>query len=212
MHASLVSLPGIFQTSLDSVPAAVPYLSAPGELVEQWRRTLPEDGRLRVGIAWQGNPQYLGDARRSMRVAEFAPLAEVEGVRLVSLQKGFGIEQLADAPFEVQDIGGQVDNGEDNLCEVAAVIKNLDLVVTCDSALGHLAGALGARVWVALPRVPDWRWLLERQDSPWYPTMRLFRQSSPGNWPEVFASMARSLRDLTASSNPRLSEPGHGPA
>jgi tetratricopeptide (TPR) repeat protein len=200
VHASLVSLPAIFQTNFESIPADVPYLSAPDDLVEHWRRTLAHDGRLRVGIAWQGNPKYLGDARRSMPLAAFAPLAEVEGARLLSLQKGFGSEQLARAPFEVEDIGSQIDNGEHNLCEAAAVINNLDLVVTCDTAVGHLAGALGAPVWVALTRVPDWRWMLDRDDSPWYPTMRLFRQSPRRQWSEVFEAMAQRLRELVAAS------------
>jgi tetratricopeptide (TPR) repeat protein len=199
-HASLMSLPSVFRTDGDSIPADVPYLSARPDLVEDWRRRLGAEGQLRVGIVWQGNPSFSNDHHRSIPLTEFAPLAAVEGVRFFSLQKGVGIEQLADAPFEVQDIGSQMDNGESNLCDAAAVIKNLDLVITCDTAMAHLAGALAAPVWLALSRLADWRWLMDRQDSPWYPTARLFRQHTLDQWKDVFEAMAESLRELAARS------------
>jgi hypothetical protein len=124
------------------------------------------------------------------------------------LQKGFGSEQLAAAPFAIEDFGSQLDNGESNLGEAAAVIKNLDLVIACDTAVAHLAGALRAPVWVALAQTPDWRWLLGRGDTPWYPTMRLFRQQMFNRWPEVFESMAAELRQLAAAGQRRsLAEP-----
>jgi Tfp pilus assembly protein PilF len=210
-HAALGSLPRIFQTNLDTIPAGVPFLSAPPELVEYWRKELPADGRLRVGIHWQGNPKFRGDRRRSMPLAEFAPLARVEDLRLVSLQKGFGSEQLTGAPFEVEDLGSRLAT----FCDTAAVIKNLDLVVTSDSAVAHLTGALGAGGWVVLPRVPDWRWLLDRNDCPWYPTMRLFRQQSLGRWSDVFESIAHSLRELVAAAaesrgDPPVPDPSYG--
>jgi Tfp pilus assembly protein PilF len=197
VQAALMSLPGILQTDADSIPADVPYLSPPPGRVEHWRQRLPTDGRLRVGINWQGNPKYRYDRDRSMALAEFAPLAEVEGVRLFSLQKGPGAEQLSAAPFAVEDLGSQLDNGETNLCDAAAVIKNLDLVVTSDTAVAHLAGALGAPVWVALSHLPDWRWgFANREDSPWYPTMRLFRRQAAGSWKELFVRMAGRLEQL----------------
>jgi tetratricopeptide (TPR) repeat protein len=200
VHAPLVSLPRVFQTDEHSIPALVPYLSARGELIEHWRGQLPEDSFC-VGINWQGNPAYGGDYWRSMPLGEFAPLAEVEGVRLFSLQKGAGVEQLANAPFEVEDLGSRLDLGDAAFCDTAAVIGQLDLVITSDTAVAHLAGALGAPVWVALPFAPDWRWLLDREDSPWYPTMRLFRQSLGGGWKAVFERMAGELRRLVANAS-----------
>ena len=200
VHAALLSLPRIFKTEVDSIPARVPYLSAPSDRVEHWRRELVGAGRLRVGINWQGNPSYVGDRRRSMLLAEFAPLAAIDGVHLVSLQKGAGAEQLAHALFDVEDLGRKLDEENAAFCDTAAVIKNLDLVITSDTALAHLAGALGAPVWVALAFTPDWRWLLDRSDSPWYPTMRLFRQSVAGQWQDVFARMVDELRRLAADA------------
>jgi tetratricopeptide (TPR) repeat protein len=196
VHASLLSLPGIFHTDLTSIPADVPYLSVAEELVEAWRGVLAGDGRLRVGIFWQGNPGYRGDSYRSFRLSEFAPLAGVAGTRLLSLQKGPGVEQLANAPFAVENLGSRLDEKGAAFCETAAVMKNLDLVVTSDTAIAHLAGALGVRVWVALSFAGDWRWLQDRTDSPWYPTMRLFRQSQWADWPSVFGRMAAELSAL----------------
>lgn len=199
VHAALTNLPGIFRADLDSIPADVPYLSAGAERVEQWRKQLGDDGSFRVGINWQGNPNYGWDQYRSVPLAQFAPLGEIERVRLFSLQKGFGIEQLALAPFAVEDLGSRLDH-DAAFCDTAAVIRNLDLVVTSDTALAHLAGALGAPVWMALPFGPDWRWLLDREDSPWYPTMRLFRQPKFGDWPAVFERIAGELRKAVAAS------------
>jgi hypothetical protein len=163
-------------------------------LEEQWRATLGTTGKFRVGIAWQGNPTYDGDKLRSIPLVHFAPLAQV-GVELLSLQKDFGSEQLAGIrdKFRVRDLGANVDQEHGAFMDTAAIMKNLDLVVTCDSVLAHLAGALGVPVWVPLSRAPDWRWMLERADSPWYPTMRLFRQTATGNWDDVFQSIQREL-------------------
>ena len=157
------------------------------------RETLAGDARLRVGINWQGNPKYRDDRYRSIPLAEFAPLAAIEGVRLLSLQQGFGIEQLSAVDFAVEDWGSKLDRDGRAFCETAAVIENLDLVITSDTAVAHLAGALGARVWLAIPFAPDWRWLLDRSDSPWYPTLRLFRQSHAGDWDGVFERIAAEL-------------------
>jgi hypothetical protein len=201
-HAPLMSLPGIFGTDLGSIPANVPYLFTEPERIERWRERLAGDGRLRVGINWQGSAKFLWDYQRSIPLSQFASLAEVEGVRLVSLQKGFGAEQLADAPFAVESLGEAVDE-EAAFIDTAAIIANLDLVITSDTAIAHLAGALGARVWLAVSVSPDWRWLLEREDSPWYPTMRLFRQQAYGDWPGVFRRMADELAKLAAGQRSR---------
>jgi tetratricopeptide (TPR) repeat protein len=195
-YIPLLSLAGVFETRLDTVPAKIPYLSANQELVARWREALGTDRRFRVGIAWQGSPTYRGDRFRSIPLAHFAPLAQ-EGVELVSLQKGPGVDQLAgiEGQFAVRDFGDQLDGQQGPFMDTAAIMMNLDLVVTSDSAVAHLAGALGVNVWLALPITPDWRWLSDRDDSPWYPTMRLFRQTTFDNWTEVFARIADELRN-----------------
>jgi hypothetical protein len=193
LQIPLLSLPGVFRTTLDTVPAEVPYLFPSPELVEKWRPRLAAIGGFRIGIVWQGSAQYRGDRQRSIALAEFAPLARLPGVRLISLQKGFGTEQLGALPC-VESLGEEYDGGPHAFLDSAAVMESLDLVITLDSALAHLAGALGRPVWVALKQVPDWRWFLERSDSVWYPSMRLFRQESEGDWVSVFAKMEAEIR------------------
>jgi tetratricopeptide (TPR) repeat protein len=193
-QAPILSLPGILRTLLDNVPAQVPYLSADPALVERWKRELESVQAFKVGIAWQGRPTHPGDRYRSIPLTQFAPLATVEGVRLFSLQVGTGSEQLANLAgrFLVTDLGNRFDRT--SFADAAGVLRNLDLLITVDTALAHLAGALAVPVWVALPTAPDFRWLLEREDSPWYPTMHLFRQREPGNWGEVFERITGALQ------------------
>ncbi|HJT77032.1 MAG TPA: tetratricopeptide repeat-containing glycosyltransferase family protein, partial [Gemmataceae bacterium] len=194
VHAPLLSLPGLLGTTLETVPAQVPYLSADPALVERWGQELAGIEGLRVGIAWQGNPKHQWDRHRSIPLACFAPLAAVPGVRLISLQKGPGAEQAH--RFPVADLLGNLDGGPGAFADTAAVIKHLDLVVSADTAVAHLAGALGVAAWVALSRVADWRWVAGREDSPWYPSLRLFRQDRLGNWRAVFERMAQELRQF----------------
>jgi tetratricopeptide (TPR) repeat protein len=196
-QAPLLSIPGILGTRAETIPADVPYLFPDPDLVRHWQRELSAVAAFKVGVAWQGNPNHRSDRHRSIPLARFAPLARVGGVRLVSLQKGHGVEQLAAASglLEITDLGRQLDETAGPFMDTAAVIKCLDLVVTSDTAIAHLAGALGAPVWVALPFAPDWRWTLRRSDSPWYPTMRLFRQPKPGDWESVFEEIAGALFD-----------------
>lgn len=199
IQASLMSLPGVFGTTLETIVAPRSYLAPPEDLVAAWRSELVGESRLKVGIAWQGNPGHLRDRDRSIPLSEFAPLGEIKGVRLYSLQWGPGREQLnapAPRPAGIVDLGDRLGD----FSTMAAFVRNLDLVITCDSAPAHLAGALGVDVWVALAFAPDWRWLLERSDSPWYPTMRLFRQTTPGEWRGVFAEIASALRERTAAN------------
>jgi tetratricopeptide (TPR) repeat protein len=195
VHAPLLGLPAIFRTTVDTIPAAVPYLHADDKLVQRWRKELESLGGFKVGIAWQGNPGFLHDLLRSIPLKHFARLAQVEGVRLVSLQKGPGVDQLGDLAgrFPVLDLGTRLDEESGAFMDTAAVMVNLDLVITSDTAIPHLAGGLGVPVWLALALSPDWRWLLERADSPWYPTMRLFRQTRCGDWDDVFERMAEEL-------------------
>jgi Flp pilus assembly protein TadD len=207
VHAPLMSLPALFATTPNSIPGPVPYLRAESHRVARWSRELePLDG-LRVGIAWQGSPTMLPyDRWRSLPLALFEPLARIEGVRLISLQIGAGAEQIeAVAPrFPVVDLSGRLDETEGAFLDSAAVMANLDLFITCDSALAHLAGALGVPTWLALPAAPNWRWLLDRGDTPWYPSVRLFRQTVFGSWAEPFERMAEALRSLVMAK-PRAS-------
>ncbi|MGD9720648.1 MAG: tetratricopeptide repeat protein [Pirellulales bacterium] len=196
----LLSLPHVFGTTLETVPAAAPYLSAQPDRVRRWRHELASQPGFKVGIAWQGNPAYQADAERSVPLAHFAALAACPKVRCYSLQAQHGREQLAQAAaWGVVDLADRFDEQEAAFVDTAAAMQCLDLVITSDTSLAHLAGALGVPVWVALPVVPDWRWLLERNDSPWYPTMRLFRQSRGGDWAEVFTRLAAELAALSSA-------------
>jgi hypothetical protein len=195
LECPLMSLPAIQGTTEATIPATIPYLFAEPEVVKRWRARLGENG-FRVGIAWQGNPARREDGGRSIRLEHYLPLASVPGVRLISLQKDAGTDQLA-AAMTVEALGEDFDSGPDGFIDTAAVMMNLDLVITSDTAVAHLAGALGRPVWVALRAVPDWRFMLERPDSPWYPTMRLFRQTTRDVWGPVFAAMRDALVALT---------------
>ncbi|HWY88892.1 MAG TPA: tetratricopeptide repeat protein [Gemmataceae bacterium] len=196
VHAALLSLPGIFGTTLATIPAAVPYLRADPEKIEHWRRELGALPDFKIGIAWQGDPKNTKDRSRSCPLTRFATLAGIEGVRLLSLQVGPGTEQLAAVAFPISDLGSRFDTS--SMDDLAAVLMNLDLVITVDTAVAHLAGALGVRVWTLLTLTPDWRWLLERVDCPWYPTMRLFRQRRYGDWGELLERVNEELRALLA--------------
>ncbi|MCH7936948.1 MAG: tetratricopeptide repeat protein [Proteobacteria bacterium] len=202
LQAPLHSLPGIFATTLDTIPADVPYLAAEDERVGDWRDRIGGNG-FRVGINWQGDPTYRADRNRSVPLRFFEPLAKAPGVRLISLQKVNGLEQLETLPkgMTVETLGDDFDEGEDAFIDTSAVMMLLDLIITSDTAIAYLAGALGAPVWTLLPWVPDWRWLLDRDDSPWYPTMRLFRQPAAGDWDAVFGEVGQALGRL-AKGNP----------
>jgi tetratricopeptide (TPR) repeat protein len=191
------SLPRAFATRLESIPAPVPYLKPEAALIAKWGARIGAHG-FKIGIAWQGNPNPEADIGRSVPLATFAGLAAMPEVRLISLQKGAGTEQLADLPpgMLVETLGDDFDAGADAFVDTAAAIAHLDLVITCDTSIAHLAGALGAPVWVALKQVAEWRWLRERADSPWYPSMRLFRQRDRGDWSELFARIAAALEPL----------------
>ncbi|HEX3726179.1 MAG TPA: tetratricopeptide repeat protein [Pirellulales bacterium] len=196
-YARLVSLPLLFGTDLASIPNVIPYLHADAKRVDIWRRKLAKYGAgLKVGIAWQGNPEYPADAYRSIPLEHFVPLGDCPHVRLFSLQKPGGRDQLSNLAgrWSPVDLGSSIDRERGAaFVDTAAVMQNLDLVITSDTAIAHLAGGLGVKTWVVLQYVPDWRWLLDRDDSPWYPTMRLFRQARPGDWAEVFERVRGAL-------------------
>ncbi|MBW3598340.1 MAG: tetratricopeptide repeat-containing glycosyltransferase family protein, partial [Planctomycetes bacterium] len=199
--APLLSVPGILNDTPSTFPADVPYLHAHQERVERWEKKLAGCEGLRVGIAWQGSPAFEADAMRSAPLSAFLPLARVPGVTLVSLQKGFGEEQLPPLSDRLSAIplGPRLDAEGAAFLDTAAVIKSLDLVITVDTSIGHLAGALGAPTWLALAYVPDWRWGMTGERSVWYPTMRLFRQTRRGDWSTVFKPMAEALARLAAN-------------
>jgi tetratricopeptide (TPR) repeat protein len=187
---ALVSMPLAFHTEAHSVPAPIPYLSPEPEKVRHWRARIGSE-EFKIGICWQGATGGEVDIGRSFPLRHFEGIAKLRGVRLISLQKNAGAEQLSELSngMEVQNFGLDLDPGSDAFIDTAAIMETLDLIITSDTAVAHLAGALGRPVWVPLNFVPDWRWLLDRTDSPWYPTMRLFRQTERGNWQGVFAAI-----------------------
>lgn len=203
MQIPMFSLPGMFGTTLETIPLPIPYISA-SPLTAEWRERLAAIEGFRVGIHWQGNPAYIDDHLRSIPLAEFAALAAVPGVTLISLQKEPGTQQLSEiaGQFSVTALD-DLDEAHGAFMDTAAVIKNLDLVIASDSAVAHLAGAMGCPVWVALGVSPEWRWMLDRDDSPWYPTMRLFRQSRLEDWSALFARIAGELDMLVATQQRR---------
>jgi hypothetical protein len=193
-HITLLSMPLAFGTTLKTCPVEIPCLRAEPDRVEKWWARLGSHG-FRIGICWQGNPKGVVAVGRSFPLRCFGPIAAIPDVRLISLQKYEGTDQLADLPvgMRVETLGEEFDSGPDAFVDSAAVMECLDLVITSDTAIAHLAGALGRPVWVALKRVPDWRWLLDRSDTPWYPTMTLFRQQQRGDWAGVFEAMRGQL-------------------
>ena len=199
LHCALMSLPLAFGTTLGDIPAAVPYLAAEPLRVARWRERLGAAG-LKVGIVWQGSRNRI-DVGRSLSLELFARLATIPGVRLISLQKGATAEQLraASEGLLVEVLGDEFDAGPQAFLDSAAVMAHLDLIITCDTALAHLAGALGRPTWIAVKHVPDWRWFLHRTDTPWYPSARLFRQPRRGDWESVFAGMQAELASLAAA-------------
>jgi hypothetical protein len=195
LHVWRQSLPGLLGVTNESIPARVSYLSVDQESLARWRPRFAETASFRIGIAWQGDPGHANDRKRSFSLLQFAPLARLPGVRMYSLQVGAsGREQLSHVQnaWPIVDLAAELTD----FYETAAAMHHLDLVITCDSSPAHLAGALGRPVWVALPFAPDWRWQLSRSDSPWYPSMRLFRQPRPGDWDGLFHEIETALAEM----------------
>jgi len=193
VHCPLPSLPGATGTTLQTIPASIPYLSADSLLVESWRTRLTSiTGRAKVGLTWAGGPAHKNDRNRSMPLAALLPLWQVRDVSYISLQKGAGADQVHSLPEGSTLTDWTADLND--FADTAALIQNLDLVITVDTSVGHLAGAMGKPVWVLLPFAPDWRWMLSRDDSPWYPTMRLFRQPTIGDWETPIKQVLQSLQ------------------
>jgi len=201
LHCPLLSLPRIFGTTLATMPAEVPYLHADPEEAGQWQRRLADYSKTaKVGLAWAGSPVHKNDRNRSMNLAALAPLWQVPGVRFFSLQLGEPAAQVSTLPqgMEMVDLTHDLKD----FADTAALIASLELVIAVDTAVAHLAGAMGKPVWTLLPFVADWRWLREREDSPWYPSMRLFRQPSRGDWDGVIKRVVDGLSGLVRKRSP----------
>ncbi|MEO6434959.1 MAG: tetratricopeptide repeat protein [Tepidisphaeraceae bacterium] len=196
VFAPVASLPRIFHTTLETIPAHVPYITADAQRVAAWRDRLADDANVKVGLVWAGTPRHLNDRARSCRLADFAPLAAVAGVTFYSLQKGPPAAQASEAPAGMRIVS----LGDDlrDFADTAALLQCLDLLISVDTSVVHLAGALARPVWTLLARGPDWRWMLDRSDSPWYPTMRLFRQPRLRDWPAVMSAVANDLAAFVA--------------
>ncbi len=202
-HRPLMSLPHSFGTELGSIPVPIPYIRPDPALVESWRRRLHSDS-LRVGLVWGGSPAFPHERWRSIPLDQLAPLTNLADAIFYSLQVG----PLA---RQVKQVGARLIDLQDELkdfADTAAIVSNLDLVISIDTAVAHLAGALGKPVWILLHVSADWRWLLDRLDTPWYPTARLFRQSTLGNWRDVVAAVERELRELLATTGSKARNRG----
>jgi tetratricopeptide (TPR) repeat protein len=193
-QCALMSLP--LRLNMPVPSAEQSYLAAEADLIARWRDRIGSQG-FKVGLCWQGNPKGRIDEGRSIPLEKYATLAAIPGVRLISLQRTHGLEQLKTLPTRMTvETLGDFDTGADAFVDTAAIMNGLDLVITSDTAIPHLAGALGIPAWVALKHVPDWRWMLERSDSPWYRSLKLFRQPKPGDWDSAVTAMADELKGL----------------
>lgn len=194
-QCSLLDAADLLQVGLHSIPGTTGYIQPAKNLVEYWKRALPKNPELfRVGIAWQGNRDHQADMFRSIPLSAFEPVGKLNRVQLVSLQQGFGSEQLTSWQGPpIVTLPDSVDKSSGAFMDTAAIMQSLDLVITSDTSIAHLAGATGVPTWIALNYVPDWRWLTDRSDSPWYPTVRLFRQKTTGDWGGVFQEISEAL-------------------
>ena len=193
----MLSLPLAFATDLHTIPAKIPYVCPDPVQVGQWGERLPGDS-LRIGLAWNGNPIHPNNRWRSVPLMQLARWLEIPGTTFYSLQMGLGTEEMGQSPPPLKLI--DLASAQKDFADTAAIVANLDLVISVDTAVAHLAGAMGKPVWIILYKSPDWRWLLDREDSPWYPSARLFRQRTLGDWQDVVARVERELRELAAKT------------
>ena len=187
----LLSLPNIFKTEINSIPNSIPYLKAESKTVKKWAKKLNTD-KFKIGICWQGSKKKI-DRGRSFPLSLFKDISKLNGVELISLYKGEEENQISNIDFNLTTLGKDFDSGNNAFIDTAGVMMNCDLIITSDTVIAHLGGALGCPVWVALKYIPDWRWMLDRKDSPWYPTMKLYRQKNLNNWDFVFKLIKEDL-------------------
>ena len=193
LHTSPLDMPGIFGTTLETIPCKIPYLHAEPAPTAYWRtRVDPE--YFKVGLVWAGSDLYGNNQNRSCRLEHFAPLAKIEGVKLYGLQKGNAAKQVEELSSDMEVIG--LGEEFEDFTNTAGAIENMDLVISVDTSVLHLAGAMGKNVWALIAFEPEWRWMLDRQESPWYPTMRLFRQKKRQDWDELFGRVGEQLEIL----------------
>jgi tetratricopeptide (TPR) repeat protein len=198
-QSPLLSLPFVFQTDRSSIPASIPYLQADPQLTREFAQhfVASRHAGLRVGLVWSGSPRHTRDPQRSIPLTQLCALTEITGAAFYALQKGPAAKELLDMPIDLNLV--DLSSNLNDFADTAAALTNLDLLVTVDTAIAHLAGALGKPVWILLTRNPDWRWLLDREDSPWYPTARLFRQKIAGDWATVIERVHNELQQLISS-------------
>lgn len=199
----LMSLPRLFGTTLETIPIETPYLKPEARLLATWADRLQIDGdsRPRIGLIWQGDPKSQSERGRSVSFETIAPLLTDQSKRFFLLQTVDGRDQLAGQrlPDNVLDLGPELDTGDDGFVDTAAVMHLMTLIITSDTGPAHLAGALGCPTWLMLKKTPEWRWMLDRADSPWYPTFRLYRQKTRGDWNDVARRMAADLGSITSN-------------
>ncbi len=195
-----LSIPLYCATTIESIPASIPYMYADANYLQTSAAQLSGIQEFTVGVCWHGGSAYPKNAERSPGLEPFKRLFALDCVRFFTLQPNTRDQFLSVAGSTAQDLGHEIDSLTPPFEETAALIMNLDLVITCDTSIGHLAGALGKPVWIVLPFVPDWRWMMDREDSPWYPNTRLFRQTIRGDWAEVFERVARRLESVVAGA------------
>lgn len=205
IHIPIMSLPWVFKTTVQTIPAPIPYLFADQQLIQEWKHKLSSDTNFKIGLCWHAKPIYIEDhkhTRRSIPLHDFAPLSQIQGISFYCLQKEYGTDELQHLPqgLNLHDFGDDFDTHHGRFMDTAAVIMNLDLIITADTSIVHAAGALGKPVWVLLPYAPEWRWLPAHPEyatsdtTPWYPhNMRLFKQTKPGNWQDVMSSVQKAL-------------------
>jgi hypothetical protein len=188
----MMSLMHACKTRMNTIPAHIPYLKADQNLIDYWHEKLKNDHNLKIGIFWESETR----SEKNCPLHEFSPLFSMKGLSFYSLQKNFKQEMATFPQGTIRDFSNEIDVMHGSFMDTAALIKNLDLIITIDTSLAHLAGALGASTWLMLPRFADWRWFLDRNDSPWYPTMKLFRQTSSGDWKTVIEEIKKELKNL----------------
>ena len=190
----LMSLPHLFKTNLKTIPSTTPYLSASQDKVISWSKVLTK-ATFKIGICWQGSKNKI-DIGRSFSIKFFEDISKTPNVELISLHKGEGEKQIENINFDLTVFDNNFDGGKDAFMDTAAIMKNCDLIITSDTAIAHLAGALGCCTWVILKKVPDWRWMLERNDSPWYPSIKLYRQKEYNGWADIFQIIKEDLESI----------------